>query len=38
MLIGNQYDADLMAFSVAIEKKDTKSYKDALNSNVNIDK
>ena len=27
-----------MAFSVAIEKKDTKSYKDALNSNVNSDR
>jgi len=31
----DQYVAHLMAFSVAIEKKDTKSYKDALNSNVN---
>jgi len=34
----DQYVADLMAFSVAIEKKDTKSYKDALNSNVNSDR
>ena len=30
----DQYVADLMAFSVAIEKEDTKSYKNELNSNV----
>ena len=34
----DKYVADLIAFSVAIEKKDTKSYKDALNSNVNSDR
>ena len=34
----DQYIVDLMAFSVAIEKEDTKLYKDALNSNVNSDR
>ena len=36
----DQYILDLLAFSVAIEKKDSggRSYKDALNTNVNSDK
>ena len=34
----DQYVADLIAFLVAIEKEDTKLYRDVLNLNVNSDR